>query len=549
MKTIIILIAVSLYTASLSSQVTQQWEQNYNDIFNYNDVGSYVFVDGSGNVYVTGTSYDYSGNNNDIFTIKYGPQGGQLWKTEYGNLFVNTIDMPSGMTVDNSGNVYVCGDHWVSNGVTHFLTIKYNSSGDQLWAVQYAGPISGLASANSIAVDGSGNVYVTGPCIGYFFNYDWATIKYNANGVQQWAQVYNAPASGDDSPSRMILDNSGNVYVTGYESINSSHIEYCTIKYSPSGNQQWKSVYSGPGGYDAPNSITIDGSGNTYVTGSSKGTDSYNHCATVKINSSGVQQWVQRYNGGGNGDDEGIKTIFKNGNVYVCGFSQGVGTGRDYLTIKYSSSGNELWTKTYDGPISGWDQGNSIAVDDYDDVYVTGESKGVDGITHVTTVRYNPNGSTQWVERYNSGQCSGYVDEGGVDIAIGPTGGVLVTGWVTHIDNNCSFPDCCTIKYTQSNLGITTISGNIPDKYSLEQNYPNPFNPTTNINFSLPKTGYVNLVVYDITGKVVETLINKNLSAGIYKTDFDASKLASGVYLYKITTEEFTETKKMLLVK
>jgi hypothetical protein len=97
--------------------------------------------------------------------------------------------------------------------------------------------------------------------------------------------------------------------------------------------------------------------------------------------------------------------------------------------------------------------------------------------------------------------------------------------------------------------GIEPIGNNVPDRFELSQNYPNPFNPVTNINFSIPKTGMVKLVVYDITGKQVQELVNGNYNAGSYKVDFNAALLASGVYFYKIETEGFTDVKKMMLIK
>ena len=98
-------------------------------------------------------------------------------------------------------------------------------------------------------------------------------------------------------------------------------------------------------------------------------------------------------------------------------------------------------------------------------------------------------------------------------------------------------------------IGIENTESEIPAAYKLSQNYPNPFNPTTNIKFSIPKTGNVKLVIYDITGREIETLINENLTAGTYKTDFDASALSSGVYFYKLIAENFSDVKKMILIK
>ena len=89
----------------------------------------------------------------------------------------------------------------------------------------------------------------------------------------------------------------------------------------------------------------------------------------------------------------------------------------------------------------------------------------------------------------------------------------------------------------------------IASTYSLSQNYPNPFNPTTSINFSIPQDGLVKLVVYDILGKEVATIVNGEQAAGTYQVTFDASRLTSGVYFYKITSGDFSDVKKMLLVK
>ncbi|MBE2225943.1 MAG: carboxypeptidase regulatory-like domain-containing protein, partial [Ignavibacteria bacterium] len=100
-----------------------------------------------------------------------------------------------------------------------------------------------------------------------------------------------------------------------------------------------------------------------------------------------------------------------------------------------------------------------------------------------------------------------------------------------------------------SPIGIEVISLEVPSRFSLSQNYPNPFNPVTNIKFSVPKTGVVNLTVYDAAGREAAMLFNGELSEGTYNYDFDASQLASGIYFYRLEAGEFTQTKKMVLVK
>ena len=101
--------------------------------------------------------------------------------------------------------------------------------------------------------------------------------------------------------------------------------------------------------------------------------------------------------------------------------------------------------------------------------------------------------------------------------------------------------------------GIVSVNENqnvkIPTKFSLKQNYPNPFNPKTKIKYEIAKSGFVNLKVFDVLGREIKTLVNENKNVGVYETEFDANNLNSGMYFYKLTTNNFSEMKKMILVK
>ena len=98
-------------------------------------------------------------------------------------------------------------------------------------------------------------------------------------------------------------------------------------------------------------------------------------------------------------------------------------------------------------------------------------------------------------------------------------------------------------------VGVNTNTNTIPKSYSLGQNFPNPFNPSTNIKFNIPKAGHVKLAVYDVLGNQVELLVNNEMAAGSFSTDFNASSLATGVYFYRLEANSFSETKKMILTK
>lgn len=124
----------------------------------------------------------------------------------------------------------------------------------------------------------------------------------------------------------------------------------------------------------------------------------------------------------------------------------------------------------------------------------------------------------------------------------------IYTGELT-ISNNDSTIKIALNGVTGNPIGITQISNELPKQFGLGQNYPNPFNPATNIRFALPKAENVKLMVYDLLGREAANLVNSYLAAGKYEVTFDAAKLPSGIYFYRINAGEFAETKRMILVK
>ncbi|HRE42102.1 MAG TPA: M12 family metallo-peptidase [Ignavibacteria bacterium] len=112
------------------------------------------------------------------------------------------------------------------------------------------------------------------------------------------------------------------------------------------------------------------------------------------------------------------------------------------------------------------------------------------------------------------------------------------------------FFDVSNVNFSLSNLvGLTNNSTEIAERFYLNQNYPNPFNPTTKIKFGIKESGFVSLKIYDVSGKLVSSLINQNMNTGVYTIDFDGSQLSSGVYYYELKTSNFIQTNKMLLIK
>ncbi len=536
------IILTFLFCKSIYSQVNQEWVERYNGPQNYTDAAVCLASDNSGNIYVTGYSTGI-GTDFDYATIKYNSAGVLQWVSRYDGPG-NSSDEPVSVVTDISGNVYVTGYSYGSGTELDYATIKYNSSGDSVWVRRYNGPGNAGDFASSIAVDVSGNVYVTGNSTGSITGRDYATIKYNSSGDLVWVERYSGPGNQYDRATSISVDDSGNLYVTGYSTGSGTYYDYVTIKYNPSGVQQWLARYNGIGNSsDEAESIVLDKSGNVYVTGSSFGSGPGDDYATIKYNSSGDSVWVRRYNGPGNSYD-GARSLAvdDSGNVYVTGYCTVSGIGADYGTIKYNSSGVQQWVRYYNGTGNSDDGAHSVTADGYGNVYVTGYSDGNGTTEDYATIKYNSAGDSVWVARYTG---PGNSNDGAFLITLDASQNVFVTGFS---NGGLSGPDFLTVKYSQS-TGISQISALITEQFCLFQNYPNPFNPNTIINYELRVTSYAKLVVYDIMGRELIALVNEKQSSGTYQVEFDGSGLPSGVYFYRLTAGEFTETKRMMLIK
>lgn len=542
MKVLFLLcLSILIFTQDIaSSQISQQWAQRYNGSGNGIDEAYSSAIDNDGNVYVTGKSF-LSASNYDFATVKYNSNGNQLWVKRYDN--VGGIDEANSITLDNSGNVYVTGKSQGGASNSDFVTIKYNSNGDVLWLRSYNGLGNGIDNPVIINVDNNGNVFVTGISWGGS-SYDIATLKYDPNGVNQFVIRYNGTGNGDDFPVSMHTDNNGFVYVTGGSEGTGTGYDVVTIMYLQNGTANWIRRYNGPdNSYDFGRSITTDNIGNIIVTGESNFINSGYDYSTLKYNQSGDLLWFKNYNGTGNGDDLGVsvKTDGQN-NIYITGSSIGIGTNEDYVTIKYNSQGIQQWMQRYNGSGNGRDVPKSMVKGNDNSVYITGASLN-SGNFDYATVKYDTSGVEKWVRTYN-GNGSGL--DAATSIAINNQEFVIVTG-LSYGGSGTGY-DYASVKYSQS-TGIQNISNELPGEFMLHQNYPNPFNPVTNIKFDILKAGIVKMSVTDISGKVVSEPLNSNLTPGTYVMDFNASELASGIYFYTLLSNDLRITKKMTVVK
>jgi hypothetical protein len=419
----------------------QSWVQRYNGPGNGTDLARAVVVNGSNNVIVMGIS-DRGGFQSDYTLIGYSIGGAPLWTNRY-NPAGDAISEPVAMMADGSNNMIVVGSLPGAGGYYDYLTIKYSSAGVLLWTNTYDRPGTNHDFAAAVGVDGSNNIIVTGSSVSSGSAEDFATIKYSSTGAPLWTNLYNGPGNSHDYPSAVAVDGSNNVIVTGSSVGSGSAEDFATIKYSSVGVPLWTNRYNGPGNNsDYATAVAVDGGNNVIVTGRSSGNGSSFDYATIKYSSAGLPLWTNRYNGPGNSYDYAYAVaVDGSNNVIVTGYSTGIGSSGDCATIKYSSGGVPLWTNRYNGPGNGDDQGSALAVDHSGNVFVTGRSIGSGSSSDYATIKYSSAGVPLWTNRYNG---PGNGDDQASALAVDHSGNVIVTGYSTGIEGNYDF---ATIKY------------------------------------------------------------------------------------------------------
>ncbi|MCX5870817.1 MAG: SBBP repeat-containing protein [Deltaproteobacteria bacterium] len=403
---------------------TYQWHTFYGS--GADDYASDIAVDCSGNVYVTGWSNatwgnpvnPHSGNSsNDIVALKLDSSGALMWNTFYGGI---ADDEGFGIVVAGSGDVYVTGHSYATwgsplhaySGDSDIVVMKLDSSGVLVWNTFY-----GSASydfVQGIAVDGSGNIYVTGrsdatwgiPLHAYNGSASSANIvviKLNSSGVYMWHTFYGSASS--NYGRAVAVDSDGNVYVTGRSddtwgsplhphSDGPNNYDIVVMKLDSSGVLVWNTFY-GSTADDETYGIAVDGSGNVYVTGESYatwGSPKHAHSGSgnfdimvMKLDSSGVLAWNTFYGGISNDGGAGI-AVDGSGNVYVTGYSNATwgsplhaySGSSDIVIFKLDRSGAYVWNTFY-GSVNG-DYCARIAVDGSSNVYVPGSSDVTWGI-------------------------------------------------------------------------------------------------------------------------------------------------------------------------
>jgi hypothetical protein len=540
------------------------------------DMGSGIAFDANMNIFVTGyftgnatfgTTQFTSAGGTDIFLAKFDPNGNWVWAKQAGGIYA---DWGYGLSVDPDGNCIFTGRfigpltfgtfQLTGLGSWDVFIAKYDQNGNCLWAQQAGGSVSD--EGYGISLDSKGKVYITGRFSGtaafgtvHLSSYGTSDIyvaNYDNNGNCLWAK--HCGGTTTDRGIGIAVDENGYSYVTGwFKGISTfdtiqlsgfSNNDIFIAKYDPYGNCLW-AKQAGGSNDDVGNSISVDPAGNSYVTGNFIGNVTFgafqltgysgntNDIFVAKYDSKGNCLWARQ--AGGTYNDGGMAiSIDASGSNYLTGFFSDIAV----FGANQISGGGAFISKISNDPVPVELSSFAIATVN-NEVRLSWETITETNNNYFNIERKNTNGLWEII-----GQIKG-------------AGTSIIPRKYSFIDkkilsNGKYFYRLKQIDFNgqhEYSKEIEVELNYIPEEYSLLQNYPNPFNPSTTIKFSLPKTEYVTLVIFSSMGQEVSKLISKELNAGVYTSEWNASGFASGVYYYRIVAGAFTETKKLILLK
>jgi len=562
----------------------------------WNTIPAACIMDNNGNIYVTGRLHRFTTNHEDsLLTVKFNSGLQKVWSTTFYPAALMYELYGNDIIIDSSTNCYITGryqDYTNQNVITQ----KYNSNGTIAWTAYFHNPQAiKNECGNSIRLDNTNNIYVGGISGAYppGDSIRSCLLKYNNGGVLQFARTnaYHYNISSFQQKNTIILDGLGSIYVCVKDIMYPNSF---ISKYSVNGQLLWKNQFSNIFYNNAYNSY--DGS---LITCGYKNYNNKQYLNLTNISGNGILTWEYNFQNYFSTFDVAASLITGTGNpMYISG------TSKDSLMILAKLIPAETNSQTVvKNNLNKLIQDSSLTYDTINfnlptsfqiqDVNIT-----IDSIIHPNAgdleISLIHNGITDtlafrrgtplanFIGTHLDDTCTQSICTNGLPPFTGyfkpcqPLGLFNYTysagSWILRIYDRRA-PNTGTLKAWSLNItfnypiGINPIPFETPKTFSLSQNYPNPFNPATKIRFSIPPVGDaymrpVHVIVYDILGREVATLVNEQLKPGTYEVTWpaptgDAAKYPSGVYFYKLEVIDasashstmYTESKKMILLK
>jgi uncharacterized delta-60 repeat protein len=350
----------------------QPWDKLVDGSFqNGDDRGTGVGTDPSGNIYVAGlmSQGPTVGIDEDGWLGKFSPTGTTVWNGTYNNPADNSDVFRS--VAANASFAYIAGYSY--NGTTparDIIVRRYTAAGsaDTTVFVNGSGNLQDIGT--DVVLDASGNVYVTGQInVSGQGNNGWVT-KYTSTLGQTWNQTYNGASNLSDVFFGVAVDGSGNVYAVGWESTVSQGTNIVVRKYNSSGVAQWTQTFDQAGLDDFAYDVAVDSAGDIYVAGSVRLTSVNNDGWIRKYSTTGATLWTVTYTAGATAEARGIATC--NGNVYVTGYYDVANQDQNVWMRRMTNAGVTTWDRSYNGSANLQDWGWGAACDPSNNIVFSG---------------------------------------------------------------------------------------------------------------------------------------------------------------------------------
>jgi len=567
------------------------------------DYGFSVQQTSDGGYIIAGKTDSFGAGGDDFYLVKTDAKGDTIWTRTYGGYdwdVANSVQQTS-----DGGYIIAGGTYSFGAGEYDIYLVKTDSIGNTLWTRTYGG--SGQDVSYCVQQTSDGGYIISGAIeLVWTDNYDVWLIKTDASGDDLWTRTY----GGDNSDERgrcVQQTTDGGYIIAGHTGSGAGLNDVYLVKTDAGGNTLWTRTYGGSS-YDNGYFVQQTTDGGYIISGTTKSFGPGEYDAwLLKTDANGDTLWTRIY--GDIYDEYGwcVQQTTDGGYIVAGTVVYNIHNWDVYL-LKTDANGDTLWTRTY----GGWDRDMGYSVQQTTDggyivagcfmgpgsvdvwllklagepeismscqnltpIFCRGKNlyfkltvgnrlgenisgtltfSGYSGydcdpmnvLVSIPRTKTYPPGIT---EEYYHFKVPSAVGPGQYSASVGGTLGdadlfccmnvdiVQCEPWKTG-DNT----DWELVEIDRPDIALPTVT-------ELYQNYPNPFNAQTNIGFSLAEAGNVTLEVYDIGGRLVTTLVDGHQKSGEHKVTWDGCDLASGVYFYKLTAGDYTETRRMMLVK